>query len=59
MNRRRILIGLVLAGAIGGTAAPALAGDSGTRVCVIATNDRNNPGPSPLCVWVPVDGAGR
>ena len=59
MTRRRILIGLVVAGAVAGSAGPALAGDSGTRVCVIATNDRNNPGPSPLCVWLPVDGATR
>lgn len=57
MNRRRLLIGLVAAGILAGSAAPALAGDGSTRVCVNATHDRNNPGPAPLCVWIPGDRA--
>jgi hypothetical protein len=55
MSRRRILIGLALAGVVAGTAAPALADDGSTRVCIIATHDHNNPAPSPLCVWVPIE----
>lgn len=60
MTRQRILIGLVVAGAVAGSAAPALAsgtGSRGTSVCLVATHDRNNPGPAPLCVVVPVDSA--
>jgi hypothetical protein len=55
MSRRRILIGLALVGVLGGTVAPALADDGYTRVCLIATNDHNNPGQSAVCVWVPVE----
>ena len=55
MSRKRILIGLALVGVIGGTVAPALADDGYTRICIIATNDRNNPGQSPVCVWVPIE----
>jgi hypothetical protein len=57
MSRRRILLGLAVVGVLAGSAAPALAEDGTSRVCVIATNDRNNPGQSPLCVWVPIDKA--
>jgi hypothetical protein len=57
MSRRRILLGLTVLGVMAGTAAPALAEDGTTRVCIMLTNDRNNPGQSPLCVWVPVDKA--
>ena len=59
MSRRRILLGLAVLGVVAGTAAPALAEDGTSRVCIMATNDRNNPGQSPLCVWVPIDKAGR
>ena len=55
MSRRRLLIALALVGVTAGTVAPALADDGYTRVCVIATHDRNNPGSSPVCVWVPVE----
>ena len=55
MSRRRILIDLALVGVVAGTAAPALAKDGSTRVCVVATNDHNNPGPAPVCVWVPIE----
>jgi hypothetical protein len=55
MTRRRILLGLVAVAVLGGTAAPALADDGSTRFCVIATHDRNNPGPAPICVWIPGD----
>lgn len=54
MTRRLVVLTLTIAAALAGLAAPALADDDGTRVCVILSNDRNNPGPSPLCVWVPV-----
>jgi hypothetical protein len=58
MTRRRILIAVALVGAIGGTAAPALANDgNNSRVCINATHDKNNPGPAAFCVWVPVDKA--
>jgi hypothetical protein len=55
MSPRRILFGLALVGVMAGTIAPALADDGYTRICVMATNDRNNPGQSPLCVWVPIE----
>ena len=58
MSRRRIIVGLVLVAAAVGTAAPAMAEDDGSKVCVMMTNDRNNPGESPLCVWVPINKAG-
>ena len=55
MSRRRILIGLALVGVMAGSVAPALADDGSTRICVMATNDHNNPGQSNLCVWVPIE----
>jgi hypothetical protein len=55
MSRRRILLGLAFLGVMAGTAAPALAEDGTSRVCIMATNDRNHPGQSPLCVWLPID----
>jgi hypothetical protein len=55
MSRRRILLGLAITGIVAGTISPALADDGGTKVCIVATHDRNNPGPAPLCVWVPVE----
>lgn len=56
MNRARLLVILLLTGAFVGTAAaPALAGDGSTQVCVLATNDRNNAGPPAFCVFVPVE----
>jgi hypothetical protein len=57
MSPRRLLLALSLVAVVGGVAAPALAGTgdgTGTnRICVNATNDRNHPGPAPLCVWLP------
>jgi hypothetical protein len=57
MTRRRMLLGLACLGVLAGTVSPALADDSGTKVCLVATHDRNNPDQSPLCVWVPIDRA--
>jgi hypothetical protein len=52
---RSSLIALAIAGTvIGGAAAPALAAPD-THVCLIATHDKTNPGPSALCVVIPVD----
>lgn len=59
MTPRRVLLVLAAIGVLCGTAAPALADDGSTRVCVNATHDRNNPGPAPLCVWIPGDLAGQ
>ena len=58
MTRARLTLGLVAVGLLAATAAPALADDGQTRVCVILTNDRNNPGPAALCAWVPDPAAG-
>jgi hypothetical protein len=58
MTRRRLLIAVALVGAIGGSAAPALANEGdNSRICINATHDKNNPGPAVICVWVPVDKA--
>lgn len=53
MTVTRLAAGLIALSALTATAAPALA-DAQTDVCVIATNNRNNPGPPALCVWAPV-----
>ena len=55
MTRKRVLLALAVVGVLGSTAAPALAEDGYTRVCVGATNDPNNRGFAPICAWVPVD----
>ena len=55
MTRRRILLGVAMLGVVAGTAAPALADDGRTTVCLVATHDRNNPGTEPVCVWIPVE----
>ena len=55
MTRVRLALGLAAFGVLAATAAPALADDGYTKVCLVATNDRNNPGQSPLCVWVPIE----
>ena len=57
MTRKILIAALVVAGAVA-TAAPAMAEDDGSHVCVAATRDRNNPGPSVICAWVPVNKAG-
>jgi hypothetical protein len=57
MSARRIVLALSLVGVVAGAAAPALADDGSTRVCLNATHDKNNPGPAAVCVWVPVDKA--
>ncbi len=59
MTPKRFVVALAVAGAVLGSAAPALAQDDGSKVCVVATHDRNNPGPSALCVWVPVASPAR
>lgn len=55
MSRRRLAACLVFVGVISGTAAPALATEKGTYVCVMATHDKDHPGEPTFCVWVPVD----
>ena len=55
MSRARLVALLLLVGVLFGTAAPALADDGSTRVCLLATNDRNNAGPPALCVFAPVE----
>lgn len=59
MTRARLAVCLAAFGVLAATAAPALAQDGTDRVCVNATNDRNNPGRAPLCVWFPGDVAPR
>lgn len=56
MTRVRLALCLAAFGVLTATAAPALAQDGSTRVCVNATHDKNNPGSAPLCVWVPIEG---
>lgn len=59
MSRKRLAACLIVAGVIGGSAAPALATeDDNSYICLVATNDRNNPGPPAVCVWVPVGTTG-
>lgn len=57
MTRTTLIAALIVAGSLA-TAVPALAEDDGSHVCVAATRDRNNPGPSVVCVWVPVGKTG-
>ena len=57
MTRKILIATLIVAGTVA-TAAPAMAEDDGSYVCVKATRDRTNPGPSIICVWVPVNKAG-
>lgn len=59
MSARRIVLALSCVGVVAGTVAPALADDGSTRVCLVATHDKSNPGPASYCVWVPVDAAAR
>lgn len=48
---RRVLLGTLLTVGLLAGAAPALAGDG--HLCLAATGDKNNPGPSVLCIWTP------
>ena len=57
MTRARLAVCLAALGVLAATAAPALADDGSTRVCLMATHDKNNPGPPTLCVWVPIEAA--
>ncbi|MCU1591916.1 MAG: hypothetical protein JWP11_3172 [Frankiales bacterium] len=59
MTRVRLAVCLAALGVLAATAAPALADDGSTRVCLMAVHDKNNPGPPTVCVWVPVDVAGQ
>ena len=52
MTRKLILAGLLVAGALAG-ATPAMAQDTQGHLCVAATDDKNNPGDSVICVWLP------
>jgi hypothetical protein len=57
MSRKRLAACLVVVGVIAGTAGPALAApEPGSYVCLMATHDKNHPGPASLCVWAPIDG---
>ena len=55
MTRVRLALCLAAFGVLTAAAAPALAEDGSTRICVNATNDKENPGKAPICVWVPLD----
>jgi hypothetical protein len=52
MTRTTLLAGLIVAGVLA-TGAPALASTGDSHLCVAATDDKNNPGPSVICVWLP------
>ena len=55
MTRVRLALCLAAFGVLAATAAPALADDGSSRICVNATNDKDRPGNAPICVWVPLD----
>jgi hypothetical protein len=59
MTRVRFAVCLAAFGVLAATAAPALADDGYTKICVNATNDHNNPGKAPICVWLPGDMAAQ
>ena len=52
MTRKILFAGLLVAGVLAG-ASPALANGQDGHLCVAATNDKNNPGNSVVCVWLP------
>ena len=51
MTRKILFAGLLVAGVLG--ASPAMANDKDGHLCVAATHDKNNPGQSVICVWLP------
>ena len=57
MTRKTLFAGIVVAGVIAGSA-PALASPD-SHLCLAATHDKNNPGPSVVCVWLPGDAGDR
>ena len=52
MTRKFLFAGLVVAGMLAGSA-PALATETQGHLCVAATDDREHPGESVICVWLP------
>ncbi|MDT7547362.1 MAG: hypothetical protein QOE99_3472 [Actinomycetota bacterium] len=54
---RKTAVAAIALGVLSGMAAPALANGDESHVCIVATHDRNHPGPSVICVVVPVDKA--
>jgi hypothetical protein len=58
MTRKILFAGLLVAGVLA-SGAPAMAGQDDGHLCVAATHDKNNPGPSVICVWLPGDAAGN
>jgi hypothetical protein len=52
MTRKILIAGLLISGAVAG-ASPAMAQDHDGHLCVAATQDKNNPGDSVICVWLP------
>jgi hypothetical protein len=52
MTRKILFAGLVVAGLFVGTV-PAMATETQGHLCVAATDDKNNPGDSVICVWLP------
>ena len=52
MTRKILFTGLLVAGVLAG-GAPAMASDTQGHLCVAATNDKNNPGQSVICAWLP------
>jgi hypothetical protein len=52
MTRKILLAGIIVAGVLAG-ASPASAAPG--HLCVAATHDKNHPGPSVICVWIPGD----
>ena len=57
MTRKTLFAGIVVAGVLAGSA-PALAAPD-SHLCLAATQDKNNPGPSVVCVWLPGAPAGE
>jgi hypothetical protein len=58
MTRKILVVGILGAGLLAG-AAPALAAEGDGHLCIAATRDKNNPGPSVICVWLPGDVAAQ
>lgn len=54
MTRKTLFAGLVVAGVLAG-GAPALAQQPDGHLCIAATHDKDHPGPSVACIWLPGD----
>jgi hypothetical protein len=54
MTRKTVLAALVLTTVVGGLSSSALASDdTPRRICLMATDDPQNQGKEPICVWLP------